>query len=62
MQPKEKDRFALEKVAGYIWENPERGGLEGDWPFRGSIAAGHPEICWHGILPENFWDDWWQRK
>jgi len=62
LQEKETERFAFERTASYIFDNPRRAGLiteASDWPCAGSTLPGHPEIS-RASGEEKFWDDFWR--
>ncbi len=60
LRPQEKDRFALEQVAHYIWANPEQAGMGESWPYRGSMIPGNVEMSWTGEMPDDFWERWFE--
>ena len=52
---------AFEETVIYVFRNPQRAGLVGDWtdwPFRGSILPGYPEIPQSGF--RDFWPVFWK--
>lgn len=56
----EQERDAFEDAVLYVFRNPERAGLVGewrDWPFAGAMACGYPELpVWPtGEFFRRFW-------
>ncbi|MEC5125276.1 hypothetical protein VSU19_00820 [Verrucomicrobiales bacterium BCK34] len=66
LRPQETDRFSIEKVASYLWENPTRAGLSfsnSSGPFIGSVIPGSTRLSWHGeIVPPYFWEKFWSHR
>ena len=60
LRPEESDRYAYERLARYITENPVRAGLverAEDWPHTGAVVPGYPELSlW---LPD-YWERYWR--
>ena len=66
LRPHECDRFSIEKVAQYLWDNPSRAGiacLEFEGPFIGSVIPGSVSLSWQGeIAPDNYWEKYWLHR
>jgi putative transposase len=66
LRPDERERFAFERMLGYVLANPQRSGLEsGDplqprWQWRGAILPGYPELSWSGMSEAFSWDLYWK--
>ena len=62
LRAEESDRYAYERLAGYIMENPVRAGLVGrseEWPHTGAVLPGYPELSvW---LPD-YWERYWRLR
>jgi putative transposase len=60
LRPEESDRYAYERLARYITENPVRAGWverAEDWPHSGAVVPGYPELSlW---LPD-YWERYWR--
>lgn len=59
LREKERERGALETMAGYVLQNPERAGLVERWEeyaFCGAIVAGYPSL---DPRREKFWESFW---
>ncbi|NLT72391.1 MAG: hypothetical protein GXX91_17090 [Verrucomicrobiaceae bacterium] len=66
LRPADRERFAFEKMMAYVIANPLRAGLAGEslalkqWPWRGAILSGYPELSWKAS-PDSFcWDRYWK--
>jgi len=66
LRPEERERFAFEKMLGYVLANPQRAGLEEEdtlqprWQWRGAILPGYPELSWSGTPESISWDLYWK--
>jgi len=60
LQPEERDRYAFEKLVGYLRENPVRAGLVDQaekWVHTGSVIPGYPEL---GLWLPDYWERYWR--
>jgi hypothetical protein len=66
LRDSDRDRFAFEKLVGYVFMNPDRASLVGegaprsDWKWRDSILPAYPEVCWQQSSPDSYWDLYWK--
>ena len=66
LRPEERERFAFEKMIGYVLANPVRAGLEPNepaetgWRWRGAILPGYPELSSSGSTESFSWDLYWK--
>ena len=62
LRAEESDRYAYERLAGYIMENPVRAGLVSsaeDWPHTGAVLPGYPELS---IWLPDYWERYWRLR
>ncbi len=66
LRESDRERFAFEKLIGYVFANPERAGLIGEgaprsaWEWRDSVLPRYPEVGWRNMEPEQYWDLYWK--
>jgi len=66
LRPEERERFAFEKMLGYVLANPQRAELESEdpmqprWQWRGVILPAYPELSWSGSSDSFSWDLYWK--
>ena len=66
LRDSDRDRFAFEKLIGYVFMNPDRASLVGegaprsDWKWRDSILPAYPEVGWQRSSPDSYWDLYWK--
>lgn len=62
LRPHESDRYAYERLAHYITENPVRAGLvkrAADWPHTGAVIPGYPELR---LWQPDYWPRYWRLR
>jgi REP element-mobilizing transposase RayT len=60
LREKERERGAVMATARYIFANPERAGLVGEWrdyPFLGAVVPGYFSL---DPRDENYWEKFWR--
>lgn len=66
LRPHESDRFSIEKVARYLWDNPSRAEISMSdtcEPFIGSVIPGSTGLSWQGkAVPDAFWEKFWMHR
>jgi hypothetical protein len=60
LRESDREHGAFQTVAHYLFENPVRAGLVGDWhnyAYSGCCAAGYPEL---DIRAADYWERFWR--
>jgi putative transposase len=62
LRPEESDRYAYERLARYIMQNPVRAGLvkeAQEWPHTGVVIPGYPELK---LWQPDYWPRYWRLR